>query len=114
MHAVTITQITYPELEGLIEKSIRKILSGKTVEKPVHNTGHRKVLNVDQVCKITNLSKSRLYALAAEGAILNFKKGNRLIFYEDDVLRWIESGRRYSQQEIDAAADEALLNKHTA
>ncbi|HEX5150071.1 MAG TPA: helix-turn-helix domain-containing protein [Parafilimonas sp.] len=74
----------------------------------------RKPISVEKAAAITNLSRSRIYALAPSGAIPNIKKGGRLYFYEDELLAWLESGKRLSKSEIDTAADNALLKKKTA
>lgn len=70
-----------------------------------------KVLTIDEAADLIKLSKSRLYVLAGKGTIPNFKNGARVMFYEDEVLSWMESGRRHSSKEIDQLADEALIKK---
>ena len=113
MEAVTITQITYPELENLIEKSLLKILS---VKQPVNSQSNRtkKVLNINDAVTLTHLSKSRIYVLASAGTIPNFKKGTRVLFYEDELLSWLESGKRMTQEQMELAADNSLVQKQTA
>jgi excisionase family DNA binding protein len=69
----------------------------------------RKILTTDEVATLTNLSKSRIYVLSAAGKIPSIKKGQKLRFYEEQILAWIESGARRTGSEIDAAADESLL-----
>ena len=44
--------------------------------------------------EITHKSKSTIYQLVRNGAMPGMKRGKKLYFYEDELVRWIESGRK--------------------
>ena len=48
-------------------------------------------------CKITRKAKPTIYTLARKGLIPAYKRGKKLYFYEDELLQWIESGRKQMQ-----------------
>jgi len=50
-----------------------------------------------QACKITRKAKPTIYTLARKGLIPAYKRGKKLYFYEDELLQWIESGRKQMQ-----------------
>ena len=52
---------------------------------------------VDEACKITRKAKPTIYTLARKGLIPTYKRGKKLYFYEDELLQWIESGRKQMQ-----------------
>ena len=57
---------------------------------------HR-LIEIDEACKITRKAKPTIYTLARKGLIPAYKKGKKLYFYEDELLQWIESGRKQMQ-----------------
>ena len=54
---------------------------------------HR-IVEIDEACKITRKAKPTIYTLARKGIIPAYKRGKKLYFYEDELLKWIEEGRK--------------------
>ncbi len=104
---MVVIQLSPPELQSLIENSLRNILKGDILQK-TEVKPEKTILNIEEAVRITKLSKSRLYVLAGNGTIPNFKRGCRILFDKEELLKWLESGRRHSQHEIDAMADQSL------
>lgn len=50
--------------------------------------------DVARAMEITHKSKSTIYQLVRSGAMPGMKRGKKLYFYEDELVRWIESGRK--------------------
>lgn len=48
------------------------------------------LLNLEDVSKQLNLSKSTLYNLTAKKKIPHFKLGSRLMFSQDDLNQWLQ------------------------
>lgn len=55
------------------------------------------LIEIDEACKITRKAKPTIYTLARKGLIPAYKRGKKLYFYEDELLQWIESGRKQMQ-----------------
>lgn len=55
-------------------------------------TEHRKPLNLDEVATLLDKSVSTIYAMTSEKRIPYHKRGNKLYFFEDEIIRWIEQG----------------------
>jgi excisionase family DNA binding protein len=79
MTAVTITQITYEELELLIEKSLNRIL----------NDNQSKLMNIQEAANYLSLAKQTMYGLVMNKKIPFHKKGKRLYFIESELTEWI-------------------------
>jgi predicted DNA-binding transcriptional regulator AlpA len=112
MTTAIMTTLTEAELDSKIFNAVNKAfqLNGLSFRKS--DLKDKKIpIDINQASQITGLAKSTIYALAPVGAIPNFKKGKRLYFYEDELLAWINSGKRLSPAEVDQAADEALIKK---
>ena len=109
MQAVTITQITPPELESLIESSLRKILSNQRTEQPQQETDQ--LFTIQQVADFLSLSVPTIYGLVSRSEIPCMKKGKRLYFSKYEITNWIKAGRKKTLAEIDAETDAYLINQ---
>ena len=79
-------QIMY-ELEQLARK-VDEVL-GKAAGK---DTGKRSLLSLEEVADLLGKSASTIYAMTSEKRIPYRKRGNRLYFFEDEIMQWIEQG----------------------
>jgi excisionase family DNA binding protein len=95
MTAVTIKQITYQELELLIEKSIRKIFSENnnyiSAIDNLINDRQPKLLTIEEAATFIKLSRQTIYGLVAKKNIPVHKKGKRLYFYDKELTEWISN-----------------------
>lgn len=100
------------ELGCFIRSQLREVLT-ELEEKKLRAEKEDRVkiqtLDIKEAAKFLNISTSRLYIKAGNGEIKNFKRGNRIFFFEEDLLNYILNGERHSQQEIDSMADESLI-----
>lgn len=108
MQAVTITQITPPELETLIENSVKKILNS---QKNDSQNETDQLLTIQQAAEFITLSVPTIYSLVSKAGIPVSKKGKRLYFSKQELTEWIKSGRKKTVNEIAEEADNFLLQK---
>ena len=92
-----ILQITLEELAATVEQAVSKALKSKGSPK---REAQSDILNIEQAAAFLNLSKHTLYGLTSRSAIPHSKRGKRLYFRKDELLKWIEEGRRKTQAEI--------------
>ena len=72
----------------------------------------KKVLNLDEVCNLTGLSKSHIYKLTCWGKIPFYKQSKHLYFDRVEVESWLKSNRFKSSDELEKeAATYVTLNK---
>lgn len=69
-------------------------------------TTQKQVLNIDEVCTYTGLSKSTIYKLCMKGSIPYYKQSKHNYFDKDEVINWLKETRGYN-------ADELKQNAHT-
>lgn len=62
-------------------------------------TESHRLVEINDACRITKKAKPTIYTLARKGLIPSYKRGKKLYFYEDELLTWIEQGRKYSSQQ---------------
>lgn len=69
------------------------------------------LLTIQQAADILKLSVPTIYGLVSRAEIPHSKKGKRLYFSKQELLDWVKSGRKKTNAEIAAAADDYLTRK---
>jgi excisionase family DNA binding protein len=108
MQAVTITQITPPELETLIENSVRKILSSQPTNTPQQPTDE--LLTVQDAAQLLRLSVPTIYGLIHKGEIPVMKRSKRCYFSKVDLIEYLKAGKKKTLVELANEADTYLSN----
>jgi excisionase family DNA binding protein len=109
MQAVTITQITPPELETLIEVTVRKVLSHaklQTQQQPADE-----LLTVQDTASFLSLSVPTVYGLISKGEIPVMKRSKRCYFSRVELINYLKEGRKKTLSEIGVERDEYLSSK---
>ena len=52
------------------------------------------LVEIDDASRIIKKAKPTIYNLVRKGVLPSYKKGKKLYFYEDELLKWIEGGRK--------------------
>lgn len=68
----------------------------------------RKTIGPEEAAKILRLSRSRVYVLCMEGKLPAHKVGGRLLFYTDDLEKFIRRGSRMKQEALPIKKTDAL------
>ena len=93
-------QITFDKLQqavGYLKKKMEQIRKMVEALQPQDSSDKNRLIEIDEACKITRKAKPTIYTLARKGLIPAYKRGKKLYFYEDELLQWIESGRKEIQ-----------------
>lgn len=54
----------------------------------------RKLLTITEAAELTGIKKNTLYLYTSKGKIPHSKRANKLFFFEDDLINWIEESKR--------------------
>lgn len=89
-------KITFEQLPQAVSLLIEKVgqLEDKVDEalgKATQQKG-RRLLALDDVAALLGKSASTIYAMTSEKRIPYHKRGNKLYFFEDEIIGWIEQG----------------------
>ncbi|QXP69208.1 helix-turn-helix domain-containing protein [Polaribacter sp. R2A056_3_33] len=57
-------------------------------------------IGIDEACKLIGKAKPTVYTLVRKRILPSYKNGKKLYFFRDELLEWIENGRRKTLQEI--------------
>lgn len=70
------------------------------------------VLNINELCTLTTLSKSTIYKLTMSGKIPHYKQAKHLYFDRVEIENWLKENRGYNVAEIEESASSSLtLNR---
>ncbi len=69
------------------------------------------VLNINELCILTGLSKSTIYKLTMNGKIPFYKQAKHLYFDRVEVEAWLKENRGFNTDEIETEASTALSMK---
>ncbi len=92
MQAVTITQITPPELEELIEKTLKRVLATPPSEK----SSETEWMNIEelQLYHPDKPQRSTIYSWVHTSQIPVHKSGKKLRFLKSEIDNWLQQGRK--------------------
>lgn len=76
--------------------------------------GAKQVLDMDDVCALTSLSKSRVYALCSSNEIPHYKRAKLLYFDKSEIENWMKSNRVATDAESRAEAARYDLQRNAA
>lgn len=74
----------------------------------------RRILNLYDLSALLGKAPTTIYAMTSEKRIPFYKKGNKLYFFEDEIIRWIEegeSGALYKGSDFDKRLEELRSQK---
>ena len=86
-----------PQAVGYLTEQVERIHKIVAALQPQTATDKHRIVEIDEACKITRKAKPTIYTLARKGLIPAYKRGKKLYFYEDELLQWIEDGRKPAQ-----------------
>ncbi|AUC81803.1 helix-turn-helix domain-containing protein [Lacinutrix sp. Bg11-31] len=95
--------------EDLLDKLVEKLTSKIVNKTQNHENDSEELLDVTQTSQLIKLTKPTLYGLVHKNKIPFYKKGKKLYFYKSEILKWINSGRSTTNNELEERASEYML-----
>lgn len=111
-------KISFEAMPSLIESLIKEISEMKALvinTTASHKNEKRIPIGIDQACQIISKAKPTVYTLVRKGLLPHFKQGIQLYFFEDELIKWIEDGKRKTHENITTEVQKAIHtnNKNT-
>lgn len=103
MQEIVLFSIERQDLESIIINCVNACLS--TSQKNIAEASQQdELLTIQQAAEILKLSVPTIYGLVSRTEIPHAKKGKRLYFSKQELLDWVQSGRKKTNAEIAADA----------
>ena len=103
------------ELLTKVDYVISRLDEKKDAAEASENTNDDQMMTLDEACQFIGKKRSTMYSLTSERRIPYRKRGNKLYFFQDELMKWITDGG-YSDTHYpdDAAAniDERKAERH--
>ena len=110
METLTITQITPPEHETLIENSIKKFLSTQQVKQTIETD---RWFDLTELCIYhpDKPQKPTVYGWVNAKSIPVHKGGKKLRFLKSEIDIWLKQGKKKTFEEIDNETEQYFKTK---
>lgn len=93
--------LTLEQLPKAFEKLLIDVKEIKLLVTQKEIVGEKKLpINIDKACIILQKAKPTVYALVRKGLLPAYKNGKKLYFFEDELIEWIEKGKKKTYAEI--------------
>ena len=89
------------EIKNLVCKGQKTIVPPKRIP-----------IGIDDACKLIGKAKPTVYTLVRKRLLPCYKNGKHLYFFEDELLAWIEHGKKKTIAEINEEAKGFIANQH--
>jgi excisionase family DNA binding protein len=108
-------EITFEQLPRAVGQLIDKL---NTIERlllkpPTAQPEGDTLLNIQQAAEVLCLSVPTIYGLVHKAEIPSCKRGKRLYFSKQELIKWIMDGRKKTRSEISAEADKHIASSNT-
>lgn len=98
MQKETVTFDKLPEAVGYLTEQVIE-LKRMVSELQLPASDKHVLVEIEDACRIIRKANPTIYTLVRKGLLPAYKKGKKLYFYEDELLAWIENGRRKSAEQ---------------
>ncbi|HVA97724.1 MAG TPA: helix-turn-helix domain-containing protein [Bacteroidia bacterium] len=110
MSSITFEQL--PEAVSLLIEKLDKIERLLLSQSPPSSIENDQFLTIKQAAEMISLTVPTIYALVHRSEIPVCKKGKRLYFSKQDLMKWINEGRKKTSIEIGNDAENYLKKRH--
>lgn len=108
-------QMTFNDLPIMVSKvlttveRLERVIEKMRVEIDKRHTSSTEhiPMTIDEACDFLKMKKSTMYYHVERGNITATKRGKNYIFFKDELVRWLEGGRR-NCDELASMEDENL------
>lgn len=78
----------------------QEILSGLQNPEPGTKKSSPEIMNIDEAAAFLKMAKQTVYSKTSQRTLPYFKRGKRVFFRKEELLSWLEKGRKYTKEEI--------------
>lgn len=94
-----ITTYSEDELRQIVKGCMQDVLRGHT---PSPSGPESEIMDVRQAAKLTGLSVQTLYGKTSRREIPHFKRGKRIYFQPNELIKWIRKGKVKTREELES------------
>lgn len=110
-------EIKFEDLPKAVALILNEVENIKTLVKESKRPELKKEktpIGIDEACKLIGKAKPTVYTLVRKRIIPSYKNGKKLYFFKDELLEWIESGRRKTLDEIESDSENFIRSNNSS
>ena len=106
-------EITFEKMPQAIAMILSEVSNIKhLIEKEREPVKTRQPIDIEGASQVIMKARSTIYYLTRKGKIPSYKNGKKIYFYKDELLAWVDAGRRKTTAELKAEIEaETKTNK---
>jgi excisionase family DNA binding protein len=104
-----LTSIPLRQLNAMINVAVNDAMKAHQSQKVLISEQSEQLLTIQEAAKFLNLSVPTVYSKVSKGELPVMKRSKRLYFSSIDLMNYIKEGRKKTNAEIDAVADEYFI-----
>jgi len=93
-----------------IEKLVLKVLEHQAVA-PLSSTQDKPFLTIDEVSELIHMPKQTIYSKSAKHEIPCMRRGRKLLFDREELLRWVKEARKETTAETEEKINQKILGR---
>ncbi|WP_431164729.1 helix-turn-helix domain-containing protein [Tenacibaculum halocynthiae] len=112
-----VNEISFDKLPQAVAKLLNEVKSIKSlvVESQRIQLKEEKIpIGIDEACKLIGKAKPTVYTLVRKRIIPSYKNGKKLYFFKEELLEWIENGRRKTLDEIERDSENFIRSNNSS
>jgi excisionase family DNA binding protein len=102
MNNLILTQLSSEELRQMLREELSFFLSN--IPTAPNSTATKDLLTIEEASIYLNLAYSTIYNLVHRREIPHMKRSRKLYFSKDELRKWLEEGRKPTQEALNIAA----------
>lgn len=95
----SITFDKLPQAVSYLTEQVIELKQMVSALQPTSSANNHILVEIDEAAIIIMKSKPTIYRLVNQGILPSYKKGKKLYFYKDELLAWIENGRKATKEQ---------------
>lgn len=88
-----------PQAVSYLTEQVIELKQMVSALQPTSSANNHILVEIDEAAIIIMKSKPTIYRLVNQGILPSYKKGKKLYFYKDELLAWIENGRKATKEQ---------------
>lgn len=104
--------LTFDKLPEAVAYLIEAVAEIKSLVKNKTELPEKRIpIGIEDACRIIQKAKPTIYALVRKGLLPSYKRGKKLFFFEEELLKWIAEGKKKTILDIRAEMEADLYSK---
>lgn len=101
--------LTSDQIKDLFKAALREMAEEKLFQQQESTEIVHEIMDVKQAAEFLKMKVPTIYTMTCYNQIPFYKRGKRIYFKREELVKWIEEGRKKTRKEIE---EEAIRRTH--